>query len=99
MSNDSSAHVRNQSVSSSSDESKGQQGISAIAFQVDRIGRAAVPYSLVAVLFYIGALKFLPYEAEGISGLVSNSPFMAWTYSLFSIRGLSAVIGITKPNE
>ena len=48
------------------------------------------------MLLYIGALRFLPYEAEGISGLVSNSPLMAWTYSLFSIRGLSAVIGISE---
>lgn len=96
MSNDSSAHVRNQNVSSSSDGSKGQQGISAIAFHVDRIGQTAIPYSLVTVLLYIGALKFLPYEAEGISGLVSNSPLMSWTYSLFSVRGLSAVIGISE---
>lgn len=96
MSNDSSIGARKKGALLRSDRSKIQQGIAAIAPQVDRVGRAAVPYSLVVVLVYIGSLKFLPYEAEGISGLVSNSPLMGWAYTLLSIRGLSAVIGVSE---
>lgn len=96
MPHNTSVNERNQSESTSVGRSKTQQGIDAIASKVDRIGQFAIPYSLVTVLVYIGSLKFLPYEAEGISGLVSNSPLMAWTYSLLSVRGLSAAIGMSE---
>lgn len=96
MSNESSVNTSNQSVSPAVVRSILKQGIDAIAHPVERIGRLAIPYSLAAVLFYIGGLKFLAYEAEGISDLVSNSPLMAWTYSLLSVRGLSAAIGVSE---
>lgn len=72
------------------------QPLKALAARIDTIGRLAVPYSLVVVLGYIGALKFTAYEAEGISGLVRNSPLMSWTYSILSVRGLSAAIGFSE---
>ena len=72
------------------------QRLESLAARIDTIGRLAVPYSLVAVLAYIGALKFTAYEAEGISGLVRNSPLMSWTYSILSVRGLSAAIGFSE---
>lgn len=96
MSNNASVDADSEGILSSSDGSTIHEGITAIAPLMDRIGRLAVPYSLVAVLLYIGGLKFLSYEAEGISGLVSNSPLMAWAYSLLSVRGMSAVIGISE---
>jgi len=87
---------RNQTVSPLSHGVRGLPSLESLAARTDAIGRLAIPYSLVAVLGYIGALKFTAYEAEGISGLVRNSPLMSWTYSLLSVRGLSAVIGFSE---
>ena len=36
------------------------------------------------------------YEAEGISGFVSNSPLMYWAYQLFSKGQFSAILGIAE---
>ncbi len=66
------------------------------AATADILGRMAVRYSLAGVLLVIGAMKFTAYEAEAISGLVSNSPLMASAYSVFSVRGLGVAIGITE---
>ena len=41
-------------------------------------------------------MKFTAYEAEGIYGLVANSPLMSWAYSVFSVRQFSALIGFTE---
>lgn len=87
---------RPQTVSPVSNTAQGLLNFESLAVRVDAIGRLAIPYSLVVVLGYIGGLKFTAYEAEGISGLVRNSPLMSWTYSLLSVRGLSAVIGISE---
>ncbi len=61
--------------------------LAASAASADTIGRMAVRYGLVGVLLAIGAMKFTACEAEAISGLVSNSPLLSWTYNLFSVRG------------
>jgi uncharacterized membrane protein YkgB len=71
-------------------------GLQRLADRVTTVGRFAIPYSLVVVLVYIGAMKFTSYEAEGISGMVGNSPLMAWSYSLFSVRAFSAIIGVSE---
>ena len=42
----------------------------------DGIGRIAVRYGIVVVFFWIGALKFFTYEADGIVPFVANSPFL-----------------------
>jgi uncharacterized membrane protein YkgB len=67
-----------------------------VVSRVEAVGRLAIRYGLVVVLAYIGGMKFTAYEAEGISLFVSNSPFMAWTYQLLSVRGLSSLIGFTE---
>jgi reactive chlorine resistance protein C len=41
-------------------------------------------------------MKFTAYEAAGISGFVANSPLMSWAYSLFSIQGFPALLGVTE---
>ncbi len=64
-----------------------------LADSAQRIGAHAVRYGLVAVIAYVGLMKFTAYEAGAIKGLVSNSPLMAWTYNLFSVRTLAALIG------
>jgi uncharacterized membrane protein YkgB len=63
---------------------------------VEALGRHAARYSLVLALLWIGSMKFTTYEAEGISGFVSNSPLMSWAYSVFSMRSFSAMLGVTE---
>ncbi len=43
----------------------------------EKIGAAIIRYGLVAVLLWVGLLKFTAYEAEGIQPLVGNSPLMS----------------------
>jgi len=63
---------------------------------IETAGRHSIRYGLVVTLLWIGGMKFTLYEAEGISGFVSNSPLMSWAYSLISVRAFSAVLGITE---
>ena len=63
---------------------------------LEAVGRYAIRYGLVLVLLWIGAMKFTAYEAEGISGLVSNSPLMSWAYQLFSTRQFGVLLGATE---
>lgn len=67
-----------------------------LAKTVDAVGRHAARYGLVVVLLWIGGMKFTAYEAEGITGFVSHSPLMSWAYSVFSVRGFSALLGGTE---
>ena len=60
------------------------------------IGAAVIRYGLVAVLLWVGLLKFTAYEAEGIQGLVANSPFLSWAYAVFSVRTFSAILGVVE---
>ena len=69
---------------------------SAGARTVEALGRYTARYGLVLALLWIGGMKFTAYEAEGISGFVSNSPLMSWAYSVFSIRSFSALLGVTE---
>lgn len=63
---------------------------------LERIGAYVIRYGLVAVLLWVGLLKFTAYEAEGIQGLVANSPLLSWTYGVMSVRGLAAVLGVVE---
>ncbi len=64
--------------------------------KLENIGATVIRYGLVAVLLWVGLLKFTAYEAEGIQGLVANSPLMSWAYSVMSVRAFSAVLGIIE---
>jgi uncharacterized membrane protein YkgB len=66
------------------------------ADRVEALTRHAARYGLVVVLFWIAGMKFTAYEAEGISGFVANSPLMSWAYSVFSVQGFSALLGVTE---
>jgi reactive chlorine resistance protein C len=63
---------------------------------VEAVGRYTARYGLVLALLWIGGMKFTAYEAEGISGFVSNSPLMSWAYSVFTIQSFSALLGVTE---
>ena len=77
-------------------QAAGRVGLTAAADAIETVGRHSVRYGLVIVLLWIGAMKFTAYEAEGISGLVSNSPLMSWAYQIFSTRQFAALIGSTE---
>jgi uncharacterized membrane protein YkgB len=56
------------------------------ADRLEAAGRHSLRYGLVLVLLWIGGMKFTAYEAEGIAGLVANSPLMSWAYQLLGTR-------------
>lgn len=52
--------------------------------------------ALAIVFIWFGGMKFTAYEAGAIKGLVVNSPFLAWTYSILSERAVAALIGLVE---
>ncbi len=62
----------------------------------ENIGAKIIRYGLALVLIWIGFLKFTPYEAEGIKGLVSNSPIFFWAYPAFGVRGFADILGVIE---
>ncbi|MBA3242180.1 MAG: DUF417 family protein, partial [Acidobacteria bacterium] len=71
-------------------------GKSDLGDTLESVGAKIIRYGLVIILLWVGALKFTAYEAEGIQGLVANSPLMSWLYSVTSVRGASMLIGIIE---
>lgn len=63
---------------------------------LETIGAAVIRYGLAAVLLWVGSLKFTAYEAEGIQGLVANSPLFSWAYGVFSVRTFAAILGVIE---
>jgi reactive chlorine resistance protein C len=61
-------------------------------------GRAivGVRLTLAGVFLLMGAQKFTLYEATVIRPFVVHSPFLAWGYSLFGERGMSALLGVVE---
>src|SRR6516164_4224194 len=68
----------------------------AMSSQVEAVGRELTRYGLVAVVAWIGLMKFTAYEAEGISPFVANSPLMSWIYRFVSVRDFSVVLGVVE---
>ncbi len=60
---------------------------------LERVGIHVSRYGLVITLLLIGVLKFTAAEAQGIQPLVANSPLMFWLYRIFSLQGVSNLIG------
>ncbi len=60
---------------------------------LEGLGEKVIRYGLVIILLWVGALKFTAYEAEGIQGLVANSPLFSWGYSVMSVRSFAGLIG------
>jgi len=46
----------------------------------NRLGIAAMKIAIAIVFLWIGALKFVPYEADSITPFVANSPVMSFFY-------------------
>lgn len=70
--------------------------IAELGARAEPLGVHALRYGLVLILLWIGGMKFTAYEAEGIRPFVENSPFFAWTYPVFGVRGLSSILGVTE---
>jgi uncharacterized membrane protein YkgB len=64
--------------------------------QVEAAGRVLARYGLVVVVAWIGLMKFMAFEAEGIRLYVTNSPLMSWVYGFMSVRGFSALLGVVE---
>lgn len=45
-----------------------------------RIGMAGMKIAIAIIFLWIGALKFVPYEADSITPFVANSPVMSFFY-------------------
>jgi len=67
-----------------------------LGLTLEGVGAKIIRYGLVIILLWVGALKFTAYEAEGIQGLIANSPLMSWMYSVMSVRGAAMLIGVIE---
>ncbi len=67
-----------------------------LGYKLESVGAKVIRYGLVIILLWVGALKFTAYEAEGIQGLIANSPLMSWMFSVMSVRTAAAFIGVTE---
>ncbi len=65
----------------------------AFGITLEKVGVHVSRYGLVVTLLLIGVLKFTAGEAQGIQPLVANSPLMSWLYHIFSVQGVSNLIG------
>jgi reactive chlorine resistance protein C len=63
---------------------------------LERVGIHVSRYGLVITLLSIGVLKFTAGEAQGIQPLVANSPLTFWLYRIFSLQGVSNLIGVIE---
>lgn len=52
-----------------------------LAARADRVGIAVTRLGLIVVLLWIGGLKAIRYEADGIVPFVANSPLMSFFYA------------------
>jgi uncharacterized membrane protein YkgB len=50
------------------------------AANLDRIGIHLVRFGVSIIFIWVGALKFVPYEADSITPFVANSPVMSFFY-------------------
>jgi reactive chlorine resistance protein C len=68
-------------------------------FNIDKfstIGEFIARYGVVYILIAFGIFKFTETEAQAIKPLIDNSPIFNWMNALFSIRTISAIIGIIE---
>lgn len=63
---------------------------------LEKLGTHVSRYGLAITLLLIGVLKFTAGEAQGIQPLVQNSPLMFWLYRIFSLQGVSNLIGVIE---
>lgn len=58
-----------------------RQGLDIVAGpRAHRVGIGAMKVAIAVIFLWIGALKFVPYEADSITPFVANSPVMSFFY-------------------
>ena len=67
-----------------------------IGYTLENIGALVIRYGLVIILLWVGALKFTAYEAEGVQGLIANSPLMSWMIGALGVRGAASLVGVVE---
>lgn len=60
--------------------SKYAEGALSIAGRSDRVGLSLMRLAIAIIFLWIGALKFVPYEADSITPFVANSPVLSFFY-------------------
>jgi len=60
------------------------------------VGGAVIRYGLVAVIGWIGLMKFSRVEAEAIRPLVEQSPLMSWAAAALGVRPFSNLVGVAE---
>lgn len=73
-----------------------QQARASVDHPVEAAGRLLIRYSLVAVLLWVGGLKFTSYEATAIQPFVENSPLLSWAYGILSVGVFAAMLGVVE---
>jgi reactive chlorine resistance protein C len=51
-----------------------------VIVRTEKLGPVLMRLAIAIVFFWIGALKFVPYEADSITPFVANSPVMSFFY-------------------
>jgi uncharacterized membrane protein YkgB len=64
--------------------------------RISKTAHVVIRVGVILPLLFIGILKFSAAEAAGIQPLVQHSPFMNWMYSVWSVQGVSNVIGVVE---
>ena len=59
-------------------------------------GMVALRFALAGSLLWVGALKFVEYEAENIQPMVSTSPLFSRLNRVLGTRKIAGLIGITE---
>ncbi|MGZ6029250.1 MAG: DUF417 family protein [Myxococcaceae bacterium] len=60
---------------------------------LDGVGAGMLRLGLALLLALFGTFKFFRFEAEALVPVVHQSPLVAWTYLLFSVRTAAALMG------
>lgn len=78
------------------DETNTAQTPSPLGFKIMALGMYGAYFALAVIYFWFGGMKFTHYEAAGLVPLVSNSPFLGWVYTIFSVDTFSSLLGVLE---
>nr|WP_294167204.1 DUF417 family protein [uncultured Sphingomonas sp.] len=66
----------------------------ALGTTVSRVGSWLVTAALAIIFLWFGSMKFVPFQAEGLAGIISNNPLISWLYTLFGVQGGARFLGV-----
>lgn len=68
--------------------------LTSLGGRLTRFGSLFFYVAMAVIFLWFGGMKFTDYEADGIAGLVINSPLVGWWQTLFGIGGTAVMLGI-----